>query len=177
MNDQVTSRKPFGLPTTERPKKKGDIILRWKDGEGPYNRKDISVGVEIIEKWKVITARAGYDHAGNPGKDGKRRVFSRIQILPPGTICNETYLVIGSYDSKKEAENLIYYMQTLFFRFLVSQLTVTHDITRKNYSFVPVLDMNKKWTDELLCERYGITQEEFKFIKSKIRPMGDGDDE
>jgi Eco57I restriction-modification methylase len=124
MNEQVSSRKPFGLPTTERPLKKGDIILHWQKGEGPYNRKDISVGVEFIDKWKVITSRAGYDHAGNPGKDGKRRVFSKIQILPPGTICNETYLVIGSYDSKEEAENLISYMQTKFFRFLVSQLIV-----------------------------------------------------
>lgn len=40
MNEQVSSRKPFGLPTTERPKKTGDIILRWQNGEGPYRRED-----------------------------------------------------------------------------------------------------------------------------------------
>lgn len=177
MNEQVSSRKPFGLPTTERPQKKGDIILRWQKGEGPYSRKNIVVGVEIIYKWKVITARSGYDHAGNPGKDGKKRVLSKIEILSPGTICNETYLVIGSFNNKEEAENLVAYMQTKFFRFLVSLLTVTHDITKDNYSFVPILDMNIKWTDEMLCERYGITKDEFEFIESKIRPMGEGSNE
>jgi site-specific DNA-methyltransferase (adenine-specific) len=99
MSDQVTSRKPFGLPTNTRPQKKGDLTLRWQKGEGPYNRKDITVGVEMIEEWKVITSYVGYDHAGNPGKDGMRRVLSKIDILPPGTICTETYLVIGSYNS------------------------------------------------------------------------------
>jgi site-specific DNA-methyltransferase (adenine-specific) len=177
MNEQVSSRKPFGLPTTERPQKKGDIILHWQKGEGHYNRKDITVGVELIDKWKVITARTGYDHAGNPDKDGKRRVFSKIEILSPGTICNETYIVVGSYNKKVEAQNLVAYMHTKFFRFLVSQLTVTHDITKDNYSFVPILDMTVRWTDETLCKRYGITKAEFEFIDSKIRPMGIKEDE
>ena len=57
------------------------------------------------DKWKVITSYVGYDHAGNPGKDGRRRVFSKIGVLPPVTICTETYLVIGSYDTEEEAKN------------------------------------------------------------------------
>lgn len=130
----------------------------------------------MIDKWKVITARTGYDHAGNPGKDGRRRIFSKIDVLPPGTICNETYLVVGTYESREQAENLVGYMKTKFFRFLVSQLTVTHDITRDNYSLVPILDMRIRWTDQMLCERYGITPEEFEFIESKIRPMENGDE-
>lgn len=175
MNEQVTSRKPFGLPTTERPQKEGNIILRWQKGEGPYSREEITAGIEMIDLWKVITSYVGHDHAGNPGKDGKRRVLSKIDILPPGTICTETYLVIGAFDKKSEAENLVTYMQTRFFRFLVSQFMYSHHITKDSYSFVPILDMNVKWTDEMLCERYGITQEEFEFIESKIRPMGEGD--
>lgn len=177
MSEQATSRKPFGLPTTERPQKKGDIILHWQKGEGPYSRKDITVGVDMIDTWKVITSRAGHDHAGNPGKDGKRRVLSKIQILPPGTICNETYIVIGSYKKKTEANNLVAYMKTKFFRFLVAQLMVSHDITKDTYSFVPILDMTINWTDESLCKRYDITKAEFEFIDSKIRPMGEEADE
>ena len=120
MKQQVSSRKPFGLATTERPMQTGDIILRWQSGEGPYSRRLISTGSEMIDDYKVITSYAGYDHAGNPGKDGKRKVFTKIDILPPGTICNETYLVIGSYKTMVEAENLVVYMKTRFFRFLVS---------------------------------------------------------
>lgn len=171
MNGQVSSRKPFGIATNIRPQKKGDIILRWQKGEGPYKREEITVGKDMIDKWKVITSYVGYDHAGNPGKDGKRRVFSKIDVLPPGTICTETYLVIGAYKIKGHAVNLMAYMKTFFFRFLVSQFMYSHHITKDAYSFVPVLDMKEKWTDNKLYKRYDLTKDEISFIESKMRPM------
>jgi site-specific DNA-methyltransferase (adenine-specific) len=125
----------------------------------------------MIDKWKVVTSYVGYDHAGNPGKDGRRRVLSKIDILPPGTICTETYLVVGCYDTKQEAMNLVNYMKTRFFRFLVAQYMYSHHLTRSAYAFVPILDMNTEWTDQKLYERYGLTKEEVAFIESKIRPM------
>jgi len=171
MSEQVSARKPFGLQTFARPQKSGDITLRWQKGEGPYKRKDLTVGVAMIDEWKVITSYVGYDHAGNPDKDGKRRVFSKIDILSPGTICTETYLVIGSYKKKTHAQNLVAYMKTKFFRFLVAQFMYSHHITKDSYTFVPLLDMTTKWTDELLYERYGLTGAEIDFVEAKVRPM------
>lgn len=171
MNVQVSSRKPFGIDTKERPMRTGDITLRWQNGEGPYKRAAIVVGTEIIDKWKVITSYVGYDHAGNPGSDGRRRVFSKIDVLRPGTICNETYLVVGSYKTQTEAKNLVAYMKTQFFRFLVSQFMFSHHITKESYSLVPILDMTEEWTDAKLYKRYGLTHEEIVFIDSKIRGM------
>ena len=169
MNTQVSGRKPFGLATTERPRKNGDLILRWQKGEGPYPRNEITTGKEMIDRWKVITSYVGYDHAGNPGSDGRRRVLSKIDVLSPGTICNETYLVIGHYASKKEAENLITYMKTRFFRFLVSQFMYSHHITKEAYALVPILDMKRNWTEADLAARYDLTSDETAFIESKIR--------
>ena len=169
MSQQVSSSKPFGLRTFVRPEKSGDLILRWEKGEGPYPRNKVNVGTEIIDKWKVITSYVGYDHAGNPGKDGRRRVFSRIEILPPGTICTETYLIIGSYDTQQEAINLVTYMKTRFFRFLVAQFMYSHHLTKSTYDFVPILDMSQEWTDEKLIKRYRLTNKEVDFITSKIR--------
>ncbi len=171
MNTIVSSRKPFGIPTNGRPQKSGDIILRWQNGEGPYNRNDITTGIEIIEAWKVITSYVGYDHAGNPGRDGKRKVFSKIDILPPGTICTETYLVIGSFNSETEAKNLVIYMKSKFFRFLVSQFMYSHHITKDSYQFVPIQDFSGPWSDEKLYKKYGLTEDETAFIDSMIRPM------
>lgn len=171
MSEQVSASKPFGLRTFVRPQKNGDIALRWQKGEGPFNRKDVTVGIAMIDEWKVITSYVGYDHAGNPGKDGKRRVFSKIDILPPGTICTETYLVVGAFKKKVHASNLVDYMRTRVFRFLVAQFMYSHHITKDSYLFVPLLDMDTKWSDEMLYKRYGITDEEIAFIESKIRPM------
>lgn len=171
MSSVVTSRKPFGLSTTERPMEKGDIILRWQNGEGPYERTKITVGVEMIDKWKVITSYVGYDHAGNPGKDGKRRVLSKIDIIPPKTICTETYLVIGSFDTQREAENLVKYMKSCFFRYLMSVFMVSHHITKEAYRLVPVQDFKEEWTDDRLYTKYGLTESEISMIEGQIRPM------
>ena len=159
MSNMVSSSKPFGLRTFVRPQESGDILLRWQNGEGPYRRDEITVGRELIDKWKVITSYVGYDHAGNPGKDGKRRVFSKIDILPPGTICTETYLVVGSFDTEQEATNL------------VAQCMYSHHITKEAYRLVPIQDFSQSWTDEKLYAKYGITDEEFLYIKTTIRTM------
>ena len=112
MSEQVSSAKPFGLRTYARPLEKGDILLRWHGGEGPYTRENITIGKGIIDKWKAITSKVSYDHAGQPDKNGMRRVFSIVDILPPETICTETYLVVGYFDSKHLAENLVAYLKT-----------------------------------------------------------------
>ena len=171
MSSMVSSSKPFGLRTFVRPQECGDIVLRWQNGEGPYNSNEITTGREMINQWKVITSYVGYDHAGSPGKDGKRKVFSKIDILPPKTICTETYLVVGSFNSEAEAKHLVAYMKTLFFRFLVSQFMYSHHITRDSYRLVPIQDFAQEWTDEKLYAKYGLTEDEIAFIESMIRPM------
>lgn len=169
MDDQVSSRKPFGLTTKARPDNAGELVLVWEKGEGPIKIERITKNQHIIGKWKVATSYVSYDHAGSPGKDGKRKVFSKIQILSPGTVCTETYLIVGAYDTQTEAENLVSYMRTKFFRFLVSQFMYSHHITKKSYGYVPRLDMKTTWTDLSLANYFGITEDESTFIDSKIR--------
>ncbi|HOH29503.1 MAG TPA: Eco57I restriction-modification methylase domain-containing protein, partial [Candidatus Hydrogenedentes bacterium] len=176
MQEQVSSYKPFGLRTYAKPQKSGDIKLYWQRGVGPYRRKDITAGIEMIDRWKVIASRSGHEHAGNPGADGTRRVLARTDVLPPATVCTETYLVIGHYSTEKEARNLLAYMKTRFFRFLMSLFMYSHGITRDTFAFIPILDMKKEWTDEKLYKRYGLTEEEIAFIESKIRPMSADED-
>jgi site-specific DNA-methyltransferase (adenine-specific) len=171
MSKQVSSRKPFGLGTNIRPSNKGDLILVWNGGEGPIEIEKIEVGKELIEKWKVITSKVSYDHGGQPDKEGKRRVLSRIEILPPNTICTETYIIAGSFDDEESSRNLVGYLKTKFVRFLISQLSFSQDITKDRFSFVPVQNYNESWTDVKLYQKYGLTAEEIEFIESMIRPM------
>ncbi|HHU16370.1 MAG: Eco57I restriction-modification methylase domain-containing protein [Kiritimatiellae bacterium] len=171
MSEQVSSRKPFGLPTNARPMKRGDLILRWNNGEGPYVRKDVMIGTEMIDKWKVITSKVSYDHGGQPDKNGMRKVLSIVDILPPKTICTETYIVAGVFENRVEAERLAQYLRTRFVRFLIAQLSFSQDITKDRFFFVPTLKMNTQWTDDKLYKRYDLTKDEVAFIESKIRPM------
>ena len=61
----------------------------------------------MIDQWKIIISRLTAEHAGQPAKDGKYRVLSTMELLKPGEICSETYLVAGAFDSKEEATNYI----------------------------------------------------------------------
>ena len=171
MSEQVSSRKPFGLATNERPKTKGDLKLKYYGGYGSYPSNLITVGNDLISLWKVITSKTSYDHAGQPDKEGKRRVFSTLEILKPNEICTETYIIVGSFDSEKECLNLLSYLKTKFTRFLVSQLSFSQDITKDRFAFVPIEDFSESWTDEKLYKKYDLTEDEIAFIESMIRPM------
>ena len=45
------------------------------------------------------------------------------------------------------------------------------DVVISTYSFVPLQDFSKPWTDEELYAKYGLTEEEIAFIESMIKPM------
>jgi site-specific DNA-methyltransferase (adenine-specific) len=171
LESTVSSQKPFGLRTYVKPQRHGDLVLRYNGGKGPFSSKDVEAGFGWINKWKVISSYLTYDHAGRPDKDGKRRVFSTMEILKPNEICTETYLVIDAFDTEEEAQNCFNYLQTCFVRFLISQLTYTQHLSKSNFAFVPLLDFKKQWDDVALFAKYSLSKEEIAFIKETIRPM------
>ncbi|MDI6827456.1 MAG: restriction endonuclease, partial [Armatimonadota bacterium] len=87
-----------------------------------------------------------------------------------------TYIVVGAYDTKSEAESLATYLCTKFLRFLVGLLKNTQHITKERFAFVPLLPMKEKWTDEKLYKHFGLTEDEIAFIESMVRPMDNGED-
>ena len=99
----------------------------------------------------------------------------------PDSVCSQTYLVIG-YDNvkhnftKEECLNIISYIQTKFFRFLVKAKKSTQNAPRGVYQFVPLQDWSKPWTDEELYKKYKLTQEEIDYIEENIAPMSTSDD-
>ncbi|MBR5591599.1 MAG: Eco57I restriction-modification methylase domain-containing protein [Kiritimatiellae bacterium] len=135
-----------------------------KEGVGYVKRENIRKGHHLIDKWKVLVAKAW--GAGNMQTD-----WVNPFIVDAPSVCTETYLVIGPFTSKSEAENAISYTQTKFFHMMVSMLKITQNTMQKAYSCVPMQDFSKPWTDEELYKKYGLTDEEIAFIESMIRPM------
>lgn len=173
----VSSQKPFGLRTYERPDDHGDLILRWNGGKGPVESSKITVGVENIEKWKVIVSRVFYEHGGKLDKNGQARVLSILEVLAPKEVCTETYVVVNSFDSEDEANHLYNYLSTKFVRFMILQATSSIMITRNSYMFVPNQDFTENWDDQKLYEKYHLTADEIAIVEAAIRPMeADGGD-
>lgn len=167
----VSSRMPFGLVSSVKPEKKGELELITSSGNGKISIDKVTSGKDLIQSWKVLLSKASNDHGGQPDKEGKRRIFSRIEVMPPKTVCTESYLVVGKYDTKVEAENMIIYLKSKFCRFLVSTILLTQNITKSKFVFVPNLPMKQAWTDDKLYSKYGLTTEEVQFIENTIRPI------
>lgn len=136
-----------------------------------YCRDRIINGLDLISKWKVIVSKVSFEHAGTPDKDGMMRVLSVIQKLPPNSVYTESYLVAYSSDSESKANNCVSYLQTRFVRFLLMLMLASMNMSKTIYSFVPMQDFSKPWTDAELYARHGLTYEEITFIELMIRPM------
>lgn len=171
LSESVSSLRPFGLRTYVRPEDKGELILFWSGGEGSFPLEKVTMGHDMIDKWKTITSIRSYDHGGLPDRDGYRRVLSRVEMLPPNTICTETYIVIGCFEAEEDAKRLYSYLKTKFVRFLISLMSFSQDIAKKSYSLVPSLDLNEEWTDTKLYEYFELDATEIKFIESHIKEM------
>lgn len=119
-----------------------------------------------IYKLKVIISKAGSGSDAFP-----HQILGIPMISEPGSVSTETYIVLGTFDNLKSANNLISYVSTRFFRFMVSLMKNTQNAPKNVYSFVPIQDFSESWTDEKLYAKYGISEDEIAFIESMIRPM------
>jgi len=75
---------------------------------GYIPKSSISTGVHLINNWKVYTGRAA---PGTGNKDTyPHRILSTPFIGEPNTISSETYLCIGPFATKTEAESVLSYL-------------------------------------------------------------------
>lgn len=165
----VSSRKPFGLETTfkgKAVKHAGDVLVYQNGGIGYTPRNAITVGVEIIGEWKVFIPYVGSGSDAFP-----HPILGKPFVGGPESISSETYMYIGPFASETEAANVVSYIRTKLFRFLVLLHKPSQHATRKVYTFVPTQDWTKRWADADLYEKYSLTDEEIAFIESMIRPM------
>lgn len=180
-DQSISSRKPFGIDSNFNSYKliktdKHNILLYRFGDNGYVSEKEILKNHHWINEIKVLVSKA------SPGGDVyPHQIISKPIIADKMSCCTETYLVVGLYKNKTIAENVVKYMQSRFFRFMMSLIKNTQNITRGVFAFVPMQDFSETWTDEKLYKKYGLTEDEIAFIESMIRPMdlntNEGDDE
>lgn len=165
----VSSRKPFGIATNEKiDTEKGinGIKIYAYPKNGYIESSKVSANKQSVYKPKVLISYA-YGERGN----FPYLVIGKPFIGEVNSCCSETYLMIGPFDTTNECENVMSYIRTKFFRFLVLLRKNTQHATSKVYQFVPLQDFSHPWTDEMLYKKYNLTEDEIAFIESMIRPM------
>lgn len=188
---QISTRKPYGLPTDffKNPAKYSmPEIFDKKNNEddlsilGLVNNKrvikyvpkdyPITTGNDTIYKWKFFAGKA----MGN-GEFGE--TYPDYPIAAPGEIATETFIRIGNFDSKEEAEALKKYFCTKFFRTMLGIAKATQDATSKVYCFVPNQNFGKDsdidWNEDIekidvqLYKKYKLNASEIKFIEENVK--------
>ena len=174
--DRVIPNKPFGLPTN---------FSKWVPEGTPGAVKVYSVNREIkwamaniindphgiLGKHKVCIARARSQGITNAEGEGKPSLVTGYTFqIAKSEACTETYIVVGAFNSKKEADNYEAYLRTKFYRFCLMQRLISQDVNKGKFAWVPDLgDYSKAWTDEELYKHFNLTMKEIEHIEKSIK--------
>ena len=177
--DVVCSRQPFGIPSTYTPKESGiPCYFTQRIGVKYVDKNDITDSAGIIDKWKFLVPKAPIAGQTDFSKPVGFYYDGNTRIAKPGEVCSESWLVAGAFDTEEETLSYKSYIFTKTVRFLLLQTVVSQNISKKNYCFIPALEKYEgTYTDEMLCRMWGITQDEWLLIDSKITEIGKGEEE
>jgi site-specific DNA-methyltransferase (adenine-specific) len=168
-NHLVSSRKCYGLPTNFKGKtqnEKNNIKVYQNGGFAYIDENKIYIGKENIQKHKIFITKAY-----GAGENFPHQILNTPFYGEPNSVCTETYIEIGPFKSKMICKNVISYIKTKFFRFLVLMIKNTQDATKGVYRLVPLQNFETVTDDEFLFKKYKLSQVEIKFIDEMIRTM------
>ncbi len=129
---------------------------------------------ENLAKWKVLVARAN-------GMGMLGEALSTPVIAKPNEGYTQTFIGIGSFDNRTEAENALKYVKTKFARVMLGILKITQDNNRDTWRMVPLQDFTRAsdldWSksipeiDQQLYAKYGLDESEIRFIETHAKEM------
>ena len=153
--------------------------LEGRERKIKWVRRDYIADPGCLDRYKVsIPASRG--HLGSLG-DEPALVVGHPEFLNPGVGATMTFLTIGAFESKGEAEACLKYVKSKFSRALLGVLKATPNNPREKWKYVPLQDFTENsdidWSksipeiDQQLYAKYGLDDEEIEFIESHVKPM------
>lgn len=171
----VSTRCPYGLGSDYRGRDqksmKDNISLHSSKGITYISKNEIVTGSDSVFEYKIMMSKATSEHANIPDKDGKFKIISTVKIIQPNEICTDSYLVIGLGYNKDQINNILGYIKTKFFRYLLQQSLTSISISKDRFQFIPLLDFSKTWSDTDLYNKFELNSEEIKHIDNTIKEM------
>ncbi len=147
-------------------------VYKWVRSE--YISNHIS-----LSKYKVFVAAS--NGASGTLRDVAARIISTPLLGIPFVGTTQTFLTVGSFDTKEEANAALKYVRSKFARALLGVLKVTQHNTSEKWKYVPLQDFTAAsdidWSqpirkiDQQLYKKYGLDQTEIDFIESHVKEM------
>lgn len=139
-----------------------------------YIKKEYIKDIKNLNKYKVIIA--GVNGVGTLGE-----TLSEPFVEKPGTCHTQTFMSIGVFESKEEANNCLKYIKSKFARLLLHTLKVTQNNARETWRNIPLQDFTPnsdidwsktiKEVDQQLYKKYSLSKEEIDFIETHVKEM------
>lgn len=174
LEDVVSPQKPFGLPTNYKPKESG--VPCWfiqRIGKKFVDPNDVIDSGNYLNKWKLLLPKAPIAGQTDFSKPVGFYYEGNTRVAAPGECCTESWIVAGAFDTEEEILNYKSYIFTKIVRFLLLQTVVSQDVLRNKFCFIPDLgDYKQEYSDEILRERWEISDEEWDYIDSRIHNYG-----
>lgn len=157
----------------------GDTVKIYgrKDGRRVFKKinKAYLIKHPNIDKWKVFIP--GANGSGTYGE-----ALSTPILGEPFMAHNQTFISIGAFDTKFEAESLLKYVKGKFSRAMLGIMKTTQNNQSKvTWSKVPMQDFTSNsdidWSktipeiDQQLYKKYNLNEEEINFIETKVKEM------
>ncbi len=155
----------------------GDVKIytkKQKSGYAYIKNSKVTVNRDTISMWKVVTSRS----TSVPEEDnGQVLRLSQTFIAEPGSVVTESYVVLGAYETEREAKNCLSYLYTRLFRFLCQPTIVSPDVSKRTFLLVPEQSYESDWDDARLYKNIIYRLMILVYIESMIIPAGNrGDD-
>lgn len=171
LSDVVSSIGPFGLPTNYVHKNKGTPC--WfiqRIGLKYAKKEDVIDKNNYLNKWKLLIPKAPIAGQTDFSKPIKFYHNKNAIIAKPGECCTDSWIIAGAFSTRDEVVSFKSYLFTKIVRFLILQTVISQDVNKRNFMYVPnILKYDVMFTDDILRERWGITNEQWDYVNSRIQ--------
>ncbi|MGN0462168.1 MAG: Eco57I restriction-modification methylase domain-containing protein [Ruminococcus sp.] len=149
-------------------------------GRKDNNRVCYYVKADYISKHDNMNAyKVFLPKANGSGTFGE--VLSDPLVGGPGLRHTQTFISLGAFKTKYEAESVLKYLKCKFTRAMLGVLKVTQDNKKSVWKYVPLQDFTENsdidWSKSIheidlqLYKKYGLDETEIEFIEKNVKEM------
>ena len=141
-----------------------------------YVRREFISDDDSLDKYKVFVPAS--NGSGAIGKVDSTPLIGLPVVGEPNEGCTQTFITVGAFDSRDEAEACLTYIKSKFARAMLGILKATQHNHKDTWAKVPLQDFSASsdidWragVDEQLYRKYNLSAAEVDFIESHVKAM------